>query len=178
MNKVFPLIIATLLGGGNLKAQNATGDSNYRRSSLYSLIVNHTDQRFGEEIKNAFLDIEIPDKYNDHDLSVKILDMKEELKGTLSDKENETITRFLTDNQVASRLVGKWFNRDAFTGRCDVELVKARGLYNATEFDREMAAKSQRSRALLEDAGEELIGNTFVLVNDIYYVDKKDRGRA
>ena len=53
-----------------------------------------------------------------------------------------------------------------------MELVKERGLYNATEFDKQLAARSARGVALLQDAGEDLIGNTFVIVNDIRYVDK------
>lgn len=94
------------------------------------------------------------------------------LDGAKSDKENPVITKFLKDNNVASRLVGRWFNRDIYTGACDMELVKERGLYNATEFDRQLAKHSARGMALLQDAGEDLIGNTFVVVNDIRYIDK------
>ena len=53
-----------------------------------------------------------------------------------------------------------------------MELIKERGLYNATEFDKQLAMHSARGLAMLQDAGEELIGNTFVLVNDIRYLDK------
>jgi len=160
------------------QAQEENEANDYRRSSLYSVMVNHTDQKYAEEIKDAFLDMEVPDKYNDHNLSVKVLDMEKKLKGARSDQESQIITDFLNTNKVASRLVAKWFNRDAFTGQCDVELVKERGMYNASEFDKEMAARSQRARALLEDAGEELIGNTFVLVNDIRYVDKAQKAKG
>ena len=73
---------------------------------------------------------------------------------------------------MASRLVAKWFNRDFYTDECNMEKEKERGLYNATEFDKQLAARSARGIALLQDAGEELIGNTFVIVNDIRYVDK------
>lgn len=159
-------------------AQKDNTTVDYRRSSLYSVLVNHTDQQYSDEIKEAFLDMEVPDKYNDHNLSVKILDMDKKLKGAKSDQENQIISHFLDDNKVASRLVAKWFNRDYFTGKCDVELVKERGLYNASEFDKEMAARSQRAQALLEDAGEDLIGNTFVLVNDIRYIDKSQKSKA
>lgn len=145
---------------------------NYRRSSLYSLMVNHTDQQFANEIKEAFLQIPVPDKFNNHDLSVKVLNLDKKLDGAKSDKENPVITKFLKDNNVASRLVGRWFNRDIYTGACDMELVKERGLYNATEFDRQLAKHSARGMALLQDAGEDLIGNTFVVVNDIRYIDK------
>ncbi|MBQ9190173.1 MAG: hypothetical protein IJ142_01025 [Bacteroidaceae bacterium] len=144
----------------------------YRRSSIYSVLVNHTDQRFATEIKEAFLQIPVPDKFNDHNLSVKVLNMDKKLSGAGSQKENPAITEFLQNNKVASRLVGRWFNRDFFTGQCDMELVKERGLYNATEFDKQLATRSARGIAMLQDAGEDLIGNTFVLVNDIRYVDK------
>lgn len=145
---------------------------NYRRSSIYSLLVNHTEQQFANEIKEAFLQIPVPDKFNDHNLSVKVLTMDKKLSGAKKEQENPVISKFLADNNVASRLVGRWFNRDFYTGVCNMELVKERGLYNASEFDKQLASKTTRGMAMLQDAGEELIGNTFVLVNDIRYVDK------
>jgi hypothetical protein len=154
----------------NSMAQEPVSD--YRRSSIYSVLVNHTDQKFAGEIKEAFLQIPVPDKFNDHNLSVKVLNMEKKLSGANSEKENPVITEFLQNNKVASRLVGRWFNRDFFTGECNMELVKERGLYNATEFDKQLATRSARGMAMLQDAGEDLIGNTFVLVNDIRYVDK------
>ena len=147
-------------------------ESNYRRSSIYSILINHTDQQFGNEIKEAFLQIPVPDKFNDHNLSVKVLNIDKKLAGVNKSNENTVITDFLQNNKVASRLVGRWFNRDFFTGQCDMELVKERGLYNATEFDKQLAKRSSRGVAMLQDAGEDLIGNTFVIVNDIRYVDK------
>lgn len=157
-------------------AQNTGDEPKYRRSSLYSLMINHTDQKFASEIRNSFLNIPIPDKYNDHDLSVKVVDINTKLKNASSNKENADITTFLNDNQIASRMVAKWFNRDKYTGSCDMELVKERGLYNANEFDKQIAARSARGTSMLQDAGEDLIGNTFVLVNDISYVDKAKKG--
>lgn len=147
-------------------------EAQYRRSSIYSVLVNHTDQQYASEIKEAFLQIPVPDKFNDHNLSVKVLNMDKKLAGAGREKENEEITQFLQDNNIASRLVARWFNRDFFTGECNMELVKERGLYNATEFDKQLANRSARGVAMLQDAGEDLIGNTFVLVNDIRYVDK------
>ena len=158
------------------RAQEPTPD--YRRSSIYSVLVNHTDQQFASEIKEAFLQIPVPDKFNDHNLSVKVLTMDEKLSGAGKERENPVISEFLDKNLVASRLVAKWFDRDYFTGVCDMELVKERGLYNATEFDKQLAARSARGMAMLQDAGEELIGNTFVLVNDIRYVDRNKRAKT
>lgn len=161
---------------GNANAQDNMAD--YRRSSIYSVLINHTEQQFANEIKEAFLLIPVPDKYNDHNLSVKVLEMDKKLSGANKDSENGNISEFLDKNNVGARLVARWFNRDASTGVCDMELVKERGLYNATEFDKQLAARSARGVAMLQDAGEELIGNTFVLVNDIRYVDRNKRAKA
>ena len=150
----------------------------YRRSSIYSLMINHTDQQFAKEIKEAFLQIPVPDKFNDHNLSVKVVNLDKKLAGAKKEQENATVTDFLEKNKIASRLVGRWFNRDFFTGQCDMELVKERGLYNANEFDKQLATRSARGMAMLQDAGEELIGNTFVLVNDIRYVDKGQKSKV
>lgn len=169
MKRIYLFILLLVGIAIESSGQDATS---YRRSSIYSVLVNHTDQKFASEIKEAFLQIPVPDKFNDHDLSVKVLNLDKKLKGANSEKENPHITTFLANNKVASRLVARWFNRDAFTGACDMELVKERGLYNATEFDKQLANRSARGNAMLQDAGEELIGNTFVLVNDIRYVDK------
>lgn len=144
----------------------------YRRSSIYSILINHSEQQFAAEIKEAFLQIPVPDKFNDHNLSVRVLNIDDKLKKASSNKENEDVTFFIQKNKIASRLVGKWFNRDFYSGACDMELIKERGLYNATEFDKQLAMHSARGLAMLQDAGEELIGNTFVLVNDIRYLDK------
>lgn len=168
--KNIAILLLLMCVGLSVTAQEE--DTRYRRSSIYSIMINHTNQQFSEEIRKAFVKIPVPDKYNDHDLSVKVVTLPKKLKGAGSSKENEIITEFLDSNLVASRLVAKWFNRDFYTGVCNMDLVKERGLYDATEFDKQLAARSARGTAMLEDAGEDLIGNTFVLVNDIRYIDR------
>lgn len=145
----------------------------YRRSSIYSLMVSHSDRKFNSEITSQFIALPVPDKYNDHDLSVKVVTIAQNKK-----VDPELIQNFLERNGVASRLVAKWFDRDFTNGVCNVDLLKERGLYNASEMDKAIAAQTQRGQAMLEDAGEELIGNTFVLVNDIRYIDKSSVGKA
>ncbi len=173
MKKIFIYITLTVLTLNTVFAQRKTIEEiEYRRSSLYSILINHEEQKFAEEISEVFVDIPISDKYNDHDLSVKIISVDKKLK---QDEKGED---FLRENQIASRLVARWFNRDILTGKCDLNLISERGLYNASEFDKEIAAQTARGQQLLIDAGEELIGNTFVLVNDIRYIDKEKQGQA
>jgi hypothetical protein len=177
MKKYILLLLLLISSTIGVIAQNQTAN-NYRRSSLYQILINHQEQKFAEDIREVFLDIPVSEHFNYHDLSVKIVDMDSKLKKAGSSNENATITEFLETNKIASRLVAKWFNRDFYTGKCDMELIKERGLYNASEIDKIAASHSVRGNALLEDAGEDLIGNTFVIVNDIRYIDKENRGKA
>lgn len=171
MKKIILLFVAALYFISSF-AQKDSVTMDYRRSSLYSLLINHDDQKFAKEISDVFLQIPTPEKYNDHNLSVRVVSMDTKLKDT------EVVQRFIENNGIASRLVARWFERDPFTGVCNVDLVKSRGLYDANEFDKELASRSQRGIAMLEDAGEDLINNTFLVVNDIRYVDREKTGKA
>jgi len=145
-------------------------DIDYKRSSIYSILVSHTDQKYASNISDVFCKMPMPEKYNDHNLSVRIL--------TTNSSSPYDGMAFLERNNIAARLVGKWFNRNQETGECNTELIKERGLYNASEFDRMMAEQTIRGNSMLADAGEELIGNTFVIVNDIRYVDAEKQAAA
>lgn len=152
-------------------ADQEPGDNQYRRSSLCSILVSRQDQKMYDRIQNKFLEIPTPDQYNNHDLSIRILNVDK--KGNYA----QDITNWLEDNQIGSRLVAKWFDRDILTGQCDMNLVSERGLYNATAFDKELASRSARGKAMLADAGEQLIGNTFVLVHEAHYIDNAQRSK-
>jgi hypothetical protein len=143
----------------------------YRRSSICSILVSQTNQQMADKIQENFLEIPTPDKYNNHDLSVKVISINQ--KGN----HDAEIDKWVKDNMIASRLVAKWFNRDKFTGACDMDLVKERGLYDASMLDKELASRSARGQHLLEDAGEELIGKTFLLVNEAHYIDNAKRSK-
>lgn len=155
----------------SLCAEDKTPEMKYRRSSIYSVMLKHEQQKFADTIANVFQTMPVPDKYNDHDLSVKVLSV------TAKEISQPSVETFLNQNGIASRLVSKWFDRDFTTGVCDVELIKERGLYSASEMDKSIALQTERGLAMLEDAGEELISNTFVLVNDIMYIDKGERSK-
>ena len=151
--------------------KKSISEIDYRRSSIYSLMISHTDDKYTDEISDIFVSMPLPDRYNDHDLSIKLLKTATQVK-------EENVRRFLNNNHVASHLVSRWFNRDIHTGVCNLDLIKERGLYNASEFDRIIAEQSIRGNVLLEDAGEDLLQNTFVLVNEIQYVNQENAGIA
>ena len=87
------------------------------------------------------------------------------------------IENFFTANLTAQKLVAKWFNRDE-RGVFNMKLVGERGSYDATEMAANIAKQSVRGKALLADAGEELIGNTFVVVTRMKYMNKADIAKA
>jgi hypothetical protein len=143
----------------------------YRRSSLYMLMVDDTSYQFAKVIKKAYLEAKVPDKFNDHNLENRLIKTKVKVvdKGVDKYKQGIAIANFMEDNQVAKNVIAKWFNRNK-SGAFDMKLVAARGSYNASEMEVNLAKQSKRGKALIEDAGEELIKNTFILVSDFEYI--------
>lgn len=87
----------------------------------------------------------------------------------------------LNENGYGKQLVAKWFNLDGTSvsdATFDMQLVQERGNYNATQLDIALASQTARGTALLADMGENLIKNTFVLVNDISYVTSEEKAQA
>lgn len=172
----------------SLVAVSQTRDSVflYRRGSICSFMIGHRDLSFAQEIENVFNEMPVPDKYNDHSIGKKVFytaDGKLKMKNLdshmgfkINASSDKTLMNdfdfFLQKQAIASRLIAKWFNRKKTTGICNMNLVQERGYQNASEVEKRLAALSVRKDALLKDAGEELIGNTFVLINDIRYIDQ------
>lgn len=75
------------------------------------------------------------------------------------------IMKYVDDSNLANQLIAKWFN--ASSNQVDgsyynMDLVQERGAYNASELDKLKAKEAVRGHAILEDAGMELIPNTYV----------------
>lgn len=139
--------------------ENEMAGINYRRSSLYSIIRMTTGEeqtQYADVIQEAFVNEPIPTKFNDHNLGLRVLPHDAEVT-----------------NELAKHIVAAWFNRDD-KGRFNMDLIKERGLYNASSYDINVAQGSVRGLRILEDAGEELLGNTFVIVNEFRYTNKED----
>ena len=170
---IYSILILFFISYHNVYSQSE--DLNhYHRSSLYSILLKHPEQQFSEEIINAFKRVPFPDKYNDHNLKITVMNApimkkmsKEEIEGAYKDAISDMLNR----NKIGGRLIEKWFNRDKQTGAFNMNLIKERGLYDAGILDVQHALHSARGLAQLEDAGEELLSHTYVLVNDIRYAD-------
>ena len=165
------------LCGCSIMASAQEEDLNkYHRSSLYSILLTHPEKEFCNEMIEAFKAIPIPDKYNNHDLTRKVIPapiLKSLTKAEVEGAFKDAISSILTRNKIGGRLVEKWFDRDKTTGAFDMRLVAERGYYDASILDLNKARASARGLALLADAGEELLNHTYVIVNDIRYADKE-----
>ena len=172
MTKSFSVIVLCIASIFNLQAQT---ESEYRRSALYSILIKHAEKAFCPEIIEAFDSIPIPEKFDNHNLNIRIVNayVPPHLQNN-KELQKQNIETFLTQNDIGRRMVAKWFNRDKNTGSFDMNLVAKRGYYNASVFDIQIADMLKRGRATLADAGAELIGNTFIIVNDIRYLDKEE----
>lgn len=172
--KKFALLIIMVTYSYNMFSQSAD-DMEYHRSSLYSILIKHTEKEFCQDIVNVFDSIPIPEKFNEHNLSKRVINSIAYKKEQDREESQKTgIDRFLEVNAIGRRLVAKWFNRNNKTGACNMDLITQRGYYDANLLHVKLADLTVRGRATLADAGEDLIGQTFVLVNDIRYVDKEE----
>lgn len=152
----------------------------YRRSSLYTVLIRHSNAKYGNTIDSVFMMMQTPDKFNNHDLEIKSFEssarkarkVRNEVRGTERDPNISDIERFIAETGAANGMVAKWFDRDPVTGAFDIDLVMERGYYDASYADIEEAEANIRGRAMLADAGFDLIGKTFMLVNDITFVDR------
>lgn len=154
------------------KRKTANMNTTYHRSSLYDILVYHNDQKYSDEILETYFNRPKSEKFNDHSLPVEYVTTKGKKYAKFKHIDN-----YVMNNNIANDLVAKWFNRNDTTGYCDMELVCRRGIEDASTEDVEMSELLKRGKAILTDSGTDLIGNTFVLVHDIVYIDKGERNK-
>ena len=220
---VFAVSAAVLFTASAYGQSRDSIDERYRRSSLCVLLMDETGMPMRDVIKQAFVLSPIPDKYNDHNIEERIIDLKSyrvtdrdraafeaascddpsaavvsagsprnngALGGVMKSMlglpvitggNNSTMNgddyavaanMHIVRNNVAKQLVDNWFIAE--DSLFSMERVRERGLYAASALDIEMARSSVRGMAMLEDAGEELIGNTFVVVSRYRYLSKDE----
>ena len=177
--KRLSLILAALLLVVGVSAQrNVDSLVKYRRSSLYTLLIKHSQLPYGESIDSAFMRMPMPDKFNNHNLDFRSFESSaKRVKKSANSKKKDAINfvdieSFFEGKAIAKELISKWVNRNAATGVCDMSLISERGFYDASQLDIRLAEQSVRGKAQLADAGDQLIANTYVMVNDITFVDR------
>lgn len=141
----------------------------YRRSSLCIIMLTHKGKEYASEMERVFKSMVLPLRYNRHDIDVKVVAVEKE-------QNESSIRSMLGKNEVAKKIVAKWFNRNRYSGSMDMNLIWERGGYNASYEDMKRAQSTTRGSALLTDEGIELLQNTFVLVCDMDYYNREKTG--
>lgn len=181
-------------------AAQAQSNLEYRRNSLATMLVYHPEDEFGGEIYKAFDSLPIPDKYDDHTIAgMRIINNRSiwglqrrdsgyfkatyghQLTAQELQKNAQHTEDLLNQKQMAKYMVAKWFGLTGSTveeATFNTKLIQSRGQYNANDVDVALALQTTRGLASLSDAGEELLHNTFVLVNDITYITAEQEAAA
>lgn len=156
---------------------NASAQENlkYHKSSLYSIMLKHDNQEYCDEMVAVFNKIPVQDNFYEFNLSKRIFKagVLEESDTTMANNQKPHIDNLLRENAIGRRLVAKWFNQDK-AGTFNVKQLLQKGYYNVNATDIQTALLSYKTQeGVIYDAGEELIKNTYILVNDIQYGDKR-----
>ena len=114
-----------------------------------------------------------PEKYDQHDigissadiLSISVSEEQSDESEAQEDKRlkgiDKKIEKYLKDQGIAKSMVAKWFGRSP-DGSFKTDLIADRGSYDATNLDvRKAMFQAKSVSTQMEDAGYELIGNTF-----------------
>ena len=196
---VFFSILLALTIWPSYTQENAL-ETKYKRSSLHTVMIADDTREHSTAIQNIFINAPLIDKFNNHIVNLRMIPKSDSLfaykpptiaqkkKGFLSKISNElnignkkqekefqhlAALNYLNTNNIAKTIISKWFNRSN-SGGFNMNLIAERGFYNASDLDVKIANNSERGSALLADAGEALIKNTFVIVNDFKYTNKEE----
>lgn len=148
--------VFVLCGASFIKAQSTDNLSKsknalpgkYDRNSLTVILVEKT-QDYQEDVSLAMDKMKVPDKFDDHMVPTRKLIVNSAVE--------------IANLKISNQVVAKWFSRSE-DGSFDVALLQERGLYNATDDDVLKAQATKRGNAALEDAGEKLLSNSYILV--------------
>ncbi|MBL4670300.1 MAG: hypothetical protein JKY30_13705, partial [Flavobacteriales bacterium] len=170
------------------KSGKGNGVHKYRRSSLHTMIIEDAQMPKADLILKTFNEAPFPEKYNNHTVGAKSIDLAtyyvepvvvqgEKVKKKDQKNYSATIGKYFKENKVANQIVAKWFSRGD-DGTFKMDLIGERGMYDASAQDAATANSTERGAAMLADAGEDLIGSTFVVVNYSKFVANEPIAKA
>ena len=173
----------------------------YFRSALTSMMVYHPEDEFGYDVYTIFKDLPTPDKYDEHSIGYRVIDNShiygvegsyqglnrqeygKSLVLTAAEKAANAaaILKVLEQGQAAKRMVATWFNwkGDSLQNATfNTQTIEARSDYNTSFAEAEKVKYTVEGKAALQDIGQELIENSFILVSDITYITAEERADA
>ncbi len=167
MKKILSFLILAL-SANNLLAQENILDHSYDRIALTVVFIDNPNSAIPGNIRQSAIDFYktssvVPDKYDNHDVPTKVIQVR--LPSSpyetvdISDIEKEVVYQ----ERIPTQMIEKWFNRST-AGIFNMELIKERGRYNATDNDYLNSVAEQRQKSVLEDMGEKLLQKSYLLL--------------
>lgn len=139
----------------------------YDRSGLTYLLIDFSSDRFSDYLRKASQEIIVPAKFDDNRLDISYISAP-----YYRDPNSSTITgvsayrsrikQKLIEEGFQNKLLKYWWGIEN-DGSYTAKKIQERGMYNATDLDVSKADASKIGRAKLGDAGEKLIGNSYIL---------------
>lgn len=146
----------------------------YYRPSVTYLMLDRPEEKYNSQMRSNFQKTEINPKFDNHNLENEFL-----LKTNSSVGLNSSsISNLILSQDISKKVISKWYNQQK-DGKFNMDFIAKRGLYNASDNDVMRAKAGVRGVAALEDAGEELIKKSYIVVFDFQgietYEDYYDR---
>ena len=161
--------------------QNYGNSTGYHRSSLFVMPVVHMQDSFANEILYSAQNLPFPDRYNNLNdegfVHVVQIDNRSNHRTIKDTTMHRMFDAALADSDIAKRIVAHWVMFDTLRGFSTERLV-TEGMYDASELQKELAAGTLAGMINLVDAGNELVSKSFVLVNDMSYINHADRAQT
>ncbi len=144
-----------------LQTSKIDDDDSYSRSSLSFLLLDFND-KYAQYLKQNINRIQAPAKFDYNDIATKYIPANC-VHNMASSKKTKQILTTLRNINYANQIMRYWWQVQD-DGSYSVDLIKQRGIYNATDEDVYQADASKRGRSRLADGGLKLLNNNYVLV--------------
>ncbi|MCB9323526.1 MAG: hypothetical protein H6571_07265 [Lewinellaceae bacterium] len=156
-------VVIIFIGIPTIDAQsNAKEDLSYDRSSFVILKIANKQ---GTKLNfRSFYNSNNPyaKRFDWNNISTKELP-----KSILSGKPaNNVTTQAMTNSHIGRELLEYWFQRSQ-EGEFNTKLIADRGMYNASDLEKQLAKSGPRDIAELKDAGFNLINKSYIILVDV-----------
>jgi hypothetical protein len=92
-----------------------------------------------------------------------------------NDEYKIKIDKVIKEQKLANQLVESWFIKD---GKFDLGLIGERGSYNASQLDASYSKDQAKGSSSLQDAGYELVSNSFITFTKLKFIENEPVARA
>lgn len=95
----------------------------YHRASLISMLIERPMYPFNDEISDAFKNVPMPNRFNNHNLGVRIVRFATQEYTS----QEEHIEQFIEKSFLSNRAIAKWFDWNKEDGSFSMDIIKERG---------------------------------------------------